>query len=452
MGKVINPNLRQLVADRNNGKRGTILEGSSRSAKTWSSVDFIVLLCSRYETNATINIIKETYKSFKTTLHDDFNRRLPDYGIVSPFADKSEVPSFRMFGNKINLLGADSESIVHGVSSDYTYYNEALEIPRGIFDQTEMRCRKFWWMDYNPKYTEHWIYSGVANRPDVGFLKTTFKDNPWLSEPERNKILSYQTVLQSIICQFKLNTLLTEAKDDDKKTRKQLEQEAVAYANSYNLRTNPDNYPIVDIEELQRCLNNERWGTANSYMWSVYGRGDRALAEGLIFPNVEWIDSFPTNIERHFWGADFGQTEHPAALIHGGVWKNNMYLEKLHYGPLMNADAWDEILQRAGIKKEYIWADSAEPGLISDLRTGNNKGKHKYNIFGANKFKGSVMYGIGLLNRYKMHIVDCPEWRKEQAMYRWAEVNGIRLEEPDDSFNHLWDATRYPALSLLRKN
>lgn len=149
MGKFISPNLRLLVnhhranvIEKEPEGGGVSLEGSSRSMKTWSSVDFIVKLCSQNETDATINIIKETYSSFKTTLYDDFNRRLPMFGIQSPFAERQEVSTFKLFGNKINLLGADSETVLHGVSSDYTYYNEILDISKQAFDQTEMRCRK----------------------------------------------------------------------------------------------------------------------------------------------------------------------------------------------------------------------------------------------------------------------------------------------------------------------
>jgi hypothetical protein len=49
------------------GYRGAGLEGSSRSGKTWSGVDIII--CYVYEPNGcTINIYRETYNEFKTTL------------------------------------------------------------------------------------------------------------------------------------------------------------------------------------------------------------------------------------------------------------------------------------------------------------------------------------------------------------------------------------------------
>jgi phage terminase large subunit len=384
MGRIINPNLKFLVKSRQEGKRGVVLEGSSRSAKTWSSIDFIVYLASTIETGSTINIIKETYNSFKTTLYDDFNRRLPDYGIRSPFADRQEVKQFKLFGNKINLLGADSPSVFHGVSCDYFYINEALDVSKSVFDQLEMRCRKFWFIDYNPKFTDHWVYDKICHRSDVGFLKTTFKDNPFISPQERSKILSYE----------------------------------------------PTEYNIQQ-------------GTADDYMWNVYGLGLRSAPEGLIFQHVTWIDTFPTNIEKIYWGSDVGYTNSPSTLVKMGVNGNNIYLEKIHHGPTPSSNEYIPII-RHHCPTETVWADSAEPGYISDAR------KAGLRVLAVNKFPGSIKYGISLLKKFKIHIVDCAEWRREQSNYKYREINGIRLDEPIDDFNHLWDAARYAAISNLR--
>lgn len=382
--RIINPNLTFLHKSWKEGKRGVILEGSSRSAKTWSSLDFIVYLCSNAEHSATINIIKETYNSFKTTLYDDFNRRLPDYGIRSPFADKQEVRQFKLFGNKINLLGADDASKFHGASCDYFYVNESLEVSKDIFDQSEMRCRKFWWMDYNPKFTDHWIYDKIQPRDDVAFLKTTFRDNPFISAPERHKIEGYE--------------------------------------------------PTED---------NIRQGTADDYMWNVYGLGLRSAPEGLIFQHVTWIDKFPTNIEKIYYGSDIGKTNSPSTVVKLGVDGDKLYIEKKAYAPTPSPNEYIPMIRTAA-GDNAVWADSAEPGYISDARRAGLK------VYAVNKFQGSINYGISLLKKYKLHIVDCPEWRKEQSNYKWRQVNGIRLDEPIDDHNHLFDALRYAALSNLR--
>jgi PBSX family phage terminase large subunit len=338
-------------------------------------------LCAKVETSCTINIIKETYNSFKTTLYDDFNRRLPDFGIVSPFADKQEVKSFRLFGNKINLLGADDASKFHGASCDYFYINEALDVSCEIFDQSEMRCRKFWWMDYNPKYTDHWIYDKVFSRSDVASIRTTFKDNPFVSEAERNKILGYEP------------------------TQHNLQQ-----------------------------------GTADEYLWNVYGLGLRSAPEGLIFQHVTWVDKFPENIERVYYGLDFGYTQSPSCLTRLGIDGDRLFGEALFYKPTPTSNELIPLL-REHAKDNDIFADSADPAMISELRSAG------LSVFSTNKFQGSIRHGISLLKKYRVHLVDSPAVRREQSNYRYKEINGIKLDEPIDDHNHFWDSLRMAALS-----
>jgi len=411
--RIINPNLQHLHDVHSSGNYvGTLLEGSSRSAKTWSSVDFIVYLASVIETDSTINIIKETYNSFKTTLYDDFNRRLPMYGISSPFADRQEVKTFKLFGNKINLLGAENESVFSGAGCDYAYFNEMLDISKNVFDDTEQRCRKFWWGDYNPKFTDHWVYDKVALRKNVGFIKTTFLDNPYLSVNERNKILSYEP-------------------------------------------THPDDRDLPE-EERRPHPTNITEGTADDYRWNVFGLGLRCAPEGLIFQYVNWIKEFPKDIEKVYYGSDIGYTNSPSTIVKVGLEGRNLYLQSLYNYPTPTPEDYITAVQKF-VGKNNLVADSADGkkkasatqqgalGYITECRRAGLK------VFPVHKFNGSINYGISLMKKYKIHIVDSPDFRKEQGAYRWREVNGIKLDEPLDDFNHLWDAARYAVLfNLIR--
>jgi len=382
--RIKNKNLRFLHDSFHGGKRGVLLEGSSRSGKTWDSIDFLVYLCSSVETSATINIIKETYNSFKTTLYDDFNRRLPDYGLRSPFADRKEVSSFRLFGNKINLLGAEDESKFHGASCDYFWCNEMLDVSRQVFDQSEQRCRKFWWGDYNPKTTDHWVFNNVEPRADVGFLKTTFLDNPKISKAERLKILSYEP-------------------------------------NEENIRQ----------------------GTADDYMWNVYGQGLRSAPEGLVFQHVNWIDKFPDNVEKIYWGLDFGYTNSPSALVKVAVLGRDMFVECVFYSPT------DSPMELVPILKEHcgnsdVWADPSGRGHIALLR------REGLRVLATNTFPGSKKIGISLMKGFKQNWVSGTALKKEQANYKYRTINGIKTDDPIDEFDHAIDAARMPVLSNFR--
>jgi phage terminase large subunit len=439
MPRQINPNLKHLVKCFQSRKKGAVLEGSSRSAKTWSGIDFIVWLCSKIETSATINILKETYNSFKTTLYEDFNRRLPMFGIKSPFAFKQEVKSFKLFGNTINLLGCDSETVLEGVGCDYFFANEALNISKRALDQSEMRCRKFWWYDYNPKYSQHYIYDSVCTRPDVGFLKTTYRDNPYISDNERNKIESYQPVAATKIAMF------YGSKDKIDQNR----IVAIQKAKAYNTKLNPDGFPIPDLIELERCKQNEKLGTADPYNWSVFGEGERTAPEGLIFPKVNWVNEFPNNIEKIYWGLDFGYSESPSTLVKFGVIGKEIYAQIMFYQPTPSSDILIPLLKKHLPTENYnCWADpSGEYGgrtMITDCRKAGLK------VYAANSYPGSIIDGIAILHKYNLNLIECPEWRTEQQGYRKAEakVGGIKVmtDLPVDDKNHAFDALRISAI------
>jgi phage terminase large subunit len=438
---IINPNLTFLhkcfVEDM---KTGAVLEGGSRSGKTWSSVDFLIWLCSKVETSATINIVKETYNSFKSTLYDDFNRRLPMYGISSPFNDKKEVGSFFLWGNKISLLGADSDTVLHGVGSDYVYFNESLDISKAAFDQMEQRCRKFWWMDYNPKATDHWVFDKVTHRHDVGFLKTTLFDNPYISRVEKNKIMGYLPVKYTRVCKE-----FTQEFEDQKLKEEAALSAAIIKAKTYNTVKNPEGFNDLALAELERSKMNEEQGTADDYMWLVYGEGLRTAPEGLIFKNVTWIKEFPKDIEKVYYGCDIGFSIDPTCIVRVGVSGRSIYLEKLFYEPTASPSEFIPAVREFVPKGSTLWADGGGDGLemIGSARKAGLK------VLAVDKWPGSINHGISILKNYKIHIVRSPEAQKEQGNYKYREVNGIRVEEPVDAYNHFWDACRYAAMSNL---
>ena len=306
-------------------------------------------------------------------------------GLRSPFANRQDVSQFKLYGNTIHLLGADTETKFHGSACDYFWINEWLDVPQSVVDQTEMRCRKFFWGDYNPKTSDHYVYNKYGSRPDVTFLKTTFRDNPFISDSEKRKILSFEPTQHNI-----------------------------------------------------------QQGTADDYMWNVYGLGLRSAPEGLIFQHVTWIQAFPSNIEKIYYGSDIGKTNSPSTVVRVGVDGDKLYLEKLAYGPTPSPNEYIPMVRQSVPPGSVVWSDSAEPGYISECRRAGLK------VLGVHKFPGSINFGIALMKKYKIFIVDSPEFRKEQSNYKYRTINGIKLDEPIDDFNHIFDGIRYAVMSNCR--
>tara|TARA_R110002124_G_scaffold283449_2_gene459519 strand:- start:35348 stop:36673 length:1326 start_codon:yes stop_codon:yes gene_type:complete len=430
MSRRINPNFRYLVKscteqqyngdELTHGKRGLLLSGSSRSGKTIASIDFIILLCCRYETNCVINVVKETYNEFKTTLYNDFSNRLDAFGLKNPFQDAKEVSSFKIFNNKINFLGADKPSKFHGAQCDYLWLNEPLPIQKSIFDQAEMRCKKFWWMDMNPSVTEHWIFNNVLPRPDVGYLRTTYKDNPFVSIQERNKILGYEP--------YESGTYTVEG-------------DSIFYRGE---EVTNKNQPPPNIDNIEA-------GTADEYMWKVYGLGLKGAMQGQIFKHVTYIEEFP-ELDYTF-GLDLGFVNDPSALVKFAKEGKNIYLELLIYHPIDTSEELHNTLEAVGVDKYTpITCDSSDryisekKGSVQMVRELFDRG---WEISKVSKTKG-VMFWISKMKEYKIHIVKSDLYkyaRAEQQNYRFKEVNGIQINQPNDSFNHFWDSSRYSFMS-----
>jgi hypothetical protein len=394
MANFINKNLTAIINAYRQKKSGICLEGSSRSGKSWSWIDSLIWFSSHLDFKFTANIIRETQASFKTTLYDDFNKRLPQFGIQSPFEGKKEVNMFWILGNKINLLGADNPSKFEGATCDFSIYNEILDIDQVIFDQQEQRCKLFWIADWNPKVTSHWVFDKIIRRSDVAYCHSTFLDNlPFISEKELRKILSYEP-------------------------------------------THPDDRYKPENERRPHPTNIQE-GTADDYRWKVYGLGVRCVPEGLIFPNVIWIDKFPENVDKLIFGLDFGFTNSPSALTKGATIGNNLYLQKLIYTPTDNVNILAELLEKTLGYENHCWADSAEggdAGMIADLR------KMGFKVFAAKKWPGCITYRNDLIKRYKIHIVRDEDFKKEQENYRYRMINGIKLNQPVDEYNHCFSA------------
>lgn len=406
-----------------NGYRGCILEGSSRSGKTWSGIDIIIYICTQLETNCTINIYRETYNEFKTTLYDDFKRRLDDFGLDNPFHRAKEIKSFKINGNTIYFLGDGK----HGGGCDYAFYNEMMMIPNEVFDQSEMRCRKFWWGDYNPSFTDHYVFDKIVPRPDVGFLRTTFMDNPFISPQEKSKILSYEPWMPNSY----------EVTDD-----------GVYYLGE----------PVTETHQPPPHPNNIENGTADEFMWKVYGLGLRGAMKGVIFNHITWIDKFPEHTD-FIYANDFGFTADPNAFGRYAEDEKNIWVELLVYEPIETPETLCGVYESLSVDYGSVIACDS-----SDKYTGENKGTVEMvsglqelgypNAFKISKTK-SVMYWILSMKKKKIHVVKNHLWKyvkKERENYKFKEINGILINQPIDAYNHFWDMARYGHIAYNNDN
>jgi PBSX family phage terminase large subunit len=372
-------------------KKGIGLEGSSGSSKTYSTIQAIITYCLCNEGNGKkITITRLTYSWLKDSVLEDFIKILQTEKIYRQSDHSRSHPQhYNLFGNKIRFVGLDDPARFHGPRQDLFWCNEILELNQmNEFNQMNQRTNEYFIFDYNPYFTEHWVYNQVLTRPNVKHIKALMLHNPFLPKGQRDELLSYEPTEENI-----------------------------------------------------------KNGTADDFMWKVYGLGQRGAAKGVIFQNVNWINEFPK--VNYQYGLDFGFTNDPSALVKVGIKDNDLFLELLLYEPIDNAFAMSDLFEKMNIEKHLpIYADSSDRyndvEMIKELRN------YGWSVNKTNKGKG-INWRIGQMKRYRINIVKNNHYlntKREQENYKWREINGISINEPIDKFNHFWDASGYGYLGL----
>ena len=140
-------------------KQGFVLEGGSGSGKTYDIINFLLIYCqTNYNKNKDILIFRETFADLRKTVLKDFEKILRAYNLFDDNSFHRSAPvCYSFMGNKIFFTGLDSVGS-HGERHDVIWGNEGMELNHEAWKQLNQRCNEVFITDYNPSYTNHWIY------------------------------------------------------------------------------------------------------------------------------------------------------------------------------------------------------------------------------------------------------------------------------------------------------
>ena len=161
-------------------KDGTVVHNS---AKTYSVVQFLCMLCFNYA-GTTVSIIRAGMPSIKRTVYRDFRDVMIAFGWWDDKCmNKSEFVYTFPNGSWIEFFSTDNEQKVRGSKRKILFVNEANELSFIEWQQLQMRTTEFSILDYNPSFSEdHWINQVNEEKSTYWFI-STYKDNPFL-EPK----------------------------------------------------------------------------------------------------------------------------------------------------------------------------------------------------------------------------------------------------------------------------
>lgn len=191
------------------------------------------------------------------------------------------------------------------------------------------------------------------------------------------------------------------------------------------------------IDEIERLKQ-----TDETY-WQIYGLGQRGTSKATIFQFQEGI--IPEDAEFLSYGMDFGFND-PTTLIEVYRKDNDLYLNELLYRTGMTGYDMSQFLKQINLKG-YIYADSARPEIIEELR------RMGLPIRKTKKGDSSIQAGIDILKRYRIHVTNNSDnLIRELRNYKWAEDKSGRLTNiPVKGNDHAIDAARYGVFNILSK-
>jgi phage terminase large subunit len=200
------------------------------------------------------------------------------------------------------------------------------------------------------------------------------------------------------------------------------------------------------VKEIEKAKEKAKTSSYWENWWNVYGLGQLGSLEGVIFNNWQIIDNIPVEANLLGFGLDFGFSNDPSSLIAVYEWNNKIICdERIYSTGLLNTDIIRLMNQD---KRLPIWADSAEPKSIEEIRRAG------FNIKSVEKGKDSIVYGISVLQDKEI-LVTKPSINliKELRSYSWdKDKAGKKLNKPIDDYNHAIDALRYFAMMHFKNS
>ncbi len=167
-------------------ERFIVNEGGSRSSKTYSLCQLVIVYCLQNK-GKVVSIIRKTFPALRATVLRDFTEILKDLGIYSLEAhNKSEQIYTFPNGSMVEFFSVDDEQKIRGRKRDIAWCNEANELYFDDFTQLNMRTEHKLIFDYNPSDNSSWLYELPAE--DTVMIRSTYKDNPFLPQSIRNQI------------------------------------------------------------------------------------------------------------------------------------------------------------------------------------------------------------------------------------------------------------------------
>lgn len=170
----------------NSDVRFIINQGGSRSSKTYSLCQMIIVYCVQ-NPNKVVSIVRKTFPALRATVMRDFFEIMKDLEIYEKSNHNMSENIYRFpNGSIVEFFSVDDEQKIRGRKRDIGWCNEANELWFEDFQQLNMRTEEKLIFDYNPSDSSSWLYKLPTEESIL--IKSTYRDNPFLPESIKRQI------------------------------------------------------------------------------------------------------------------------------------------------------------------------------------------------------------------------------------------------------------------------
>ena len=176
---------------KNSTKRICVLQGGTRSGKTYSIL--LALIEFAYKNKGKglyITIARKTFPALRGTAMRDFFDIIKKENLYDEKLHNKSNSLYTLYGNYFEFISVDQPARVRGRKRDILFLNECNEFGFEEYTQLALRTTFKIIIDFNPSDEYHWLYTQIidANRDDVDFHISTYKDNPFLDKTTISEI------------------------------------------------------------------------------------------------------------------------------------------------------------------------------------------------------------------------------------------------------------------------
>ena len=168
-------------------KRFVVNIGGSRSTKTYSILQLLIVKALSSDEPLLISIVRKSFPSLRLSVMRDFFDILKKLELYDENAYNATEKAYQLGNSTIEFFSIDDAQKRRGTKRNILYINEANELTSEDFFQLQVRTTDQVFLDFNPS-EYFWYNEELETRDDVEVIRSTYKDNPYLNDAQIKEI------------------------------------------------------------------------------------------------------------------------------------------------------------------------------------------------------------------------------------------------------------------------